>query len=133
MRCSRNGVVTGNDRVRLSVDDLASEIAIALGPALTRIPLDGEILSLDVAQPAQLLEKRLPGANSRSADGSDGTCRDDDRNAVLLPPLLRPHRTCGGREQQTNREIASSHIITSSAAVGTPGTIASRALAFRSS
>ena len=33
--------------------------AKALGPALAGIPLDAQVLSLDISQPAQLLEKRL--------------------------------------------------------------------------
>jgi len=39
----------GNDHIRVLVDDLAEEVGIALGPPLTGIPLDGEVLSLDIA------------------------------------------------------------------------------------
>jgi hypothetical protein len=38
--------------------------------------------------------------------------QNDDRNPVLLRRLLRPHRSHCGREQQTNRKIASPHRIT---------------------
>jgi hypothetical protein len=36
-----------------------SEISIALGPPLAGIPLDHKVLSLDIAQSAQLFEERL--------------------------------------------------------------------------
>jgi hypothetical protein len=48
----RNGVGFGNDHVRVPADDLASQIGKALAPSLAGIPLDGEILPLDIAQPA---------------------------------------------------------------------------------
>jgi hypothetical protein len=126
-----DGIRNCDDHVRVAADHLASEIGIALGPALGGIPLHGEVLSLDITQPAQLLENRLVETKSPLVDAIDGNCGFDDRNPVLLRSLLRPHRLPRAREQQTGREIASSHIITSSAAVGTPGTIAPRALAFR--
>jgi hypothetical protein len=48
-----------DDRLRVMADDLASEIGIGLTTSLAGIPLDGEVLSLDIPQPAQLFEKRL--------------------------------------------------------------------------
>src|ERR1700758_5009793 len=83
--------------------------AIALGPALARISLDCEVLSLDIARPAQLLKKRPPGANSRVADAGDGACGNDDRYPALFRRLLRPQRLRGGRPQQTRRHIAPPH------------------------
>src|ERR1700737_2405963 len=111
----RDGRADGNDHVRVPADHLASQIGKVLGQPLAGIPLDGEVLFLDIAQPAQLPEKRLPGTSSGVADACDGTCRNDDRNPVLLRAFLRPHRSWGAREQQTDREIAPSHSITSSA------------------
>ena len=103
-------IVTGNDQIRPSVDNLAREIGIARGLALTRISLDCEVLSLYLAQPAQFLEKRLKGASSRAADARNRAGGDDDRNPVLPRPLLRAPRSNGGREQQTDRKIAPPHI-----------------------
>jgi hypothetical protein len=68
---------------------------IALGPSLAGIPLDGEVLSLDIARPAQLLEERSPEAISSGAHESGGSCGGDDRHPVLLRPLLRPHHPAG--------------------------------------
>ena len=85
-----NGRADRNDHIGVPADDLASEIGITLGAALTGIALDGEILSLDVAEPTQLFENRLikptaPGV----AYASDGTRRNDDGDPVLLIRLLR--------------------------------------------
>jgi hypothetical protein len=55
----RNRVANGNDHLRVAAGDLASEIGKALGPTLAGIPLYDQVLSLDIAQPAQLFEKRL--------------------------------------------------------------------------
>jgi len=49
----------GNDYVRVAADNLASEIGKALGAPLAGIALDHKILSLDIAQSAQLCEERL--------------------------------------------------------------------------
>lgn len=46
--------------------------------------------------------------------------RFDDRNSVLLSRLLRPY-ACRTREQQTGREIARPHSITSSAVASSAG------------
>jgi hypothetical protein len=50
----RPRVVVGDrdNHVRVPMDDLASEIDIALGPPLDGIPLDDEVLSLGITQPA---------------------------------------------------------------------------------
>jgi hypothetical protein len=69
-------------------------------------------LSFDVAQPAELLEKCAISSNSGVADQSDGTCGANDRNSGLLHPLLRPPRSRGGRERQSDREVAPPHSIT---------------------
>src|SRR5260370_15444103 len=112
--CLRDGVGDGNNQVRIPVDDLASEIGIARGPPLAGIALDGEVLSLDIAQMAQLLPERLPKATIWIVDAGHGACFND-RDPVLLRPFLRPRRWHRSREQQTNREIAPPHSITSSA------------------
>src|ERR1700730_16210501 len=52
-------------RSGVAVDNLASEIRVALGPPPAGIRLDREVLSLDTAQPAQLLEKRVKRATAR--------------------------------------------------------------------
>ena len=122
----RDGIGLGNDYVRAATDDLASEIGKALGPPLAGIPLDCKILSLDIAQPAQLSEKTLVEAEPYEvatgfADDGDGTCGDDDRNPALLPPLLRLDRSDCGREQQTNCEIAPPHSMISSAPASSVG------------
>jgi hypothetical protein len=92
------GIAGGNDYGVVPADDFASEIGVALGPPIAGIALDGEVQSFDVTQPAQLLEKRQPQAVS-PANASGGTCRNDDRNTVLLRPLLRQHRSGSNREQ----------------------------------
>lgn len=56
--------VMANDHVRIPGDDLAGEIRKLLGPPLAGTPLDGEALSFDIAQPAQLFENRLIEARS---------------------------------------------------------------------
>ena len=90
-----------NNDLRAAVDDLAREIGIALGPPLAGIPLDGEVLSLDVAQSAQLSEKRRPSAKSCVADDIDGTRGRDDCNSVLPRPLLCLNRAdCSGEQQK---------------------------------
>jgi len=91
----RDGVGRGNDHVGVAADDLASDFGKGLGPSLSGIPIDCEVLSLDIAQSPQLFEKRLVeaatyGFATRLADASDGASGDDNRNAVLLRPLLRP-------------------------------------------
>ena len=43
------GIVSGNDYHRIAAHDFTSEIGIPLGPSLARIPVDGEVLSLDIA------------------------------------------------------------------------------------
>ena len=106
---------TADPRDPTPAEDLANEISKALGPPLAGIPLDGEVLSLDIAQPAQLLPKRLPIPAFRVVDAGDGTCGDDDRNPVLLRPLLRLHRLGCSREQQAYSEIPPPHSISSSA------------------
>jgi hypothetical protein len=68
----RDSGATRDDHLGLPADDRASEIGIALGSPFAGIPLDREVLALDIAQPAQLLEKRQPQAVSL-ADASDGT------------------------------------------------------------
>ena len=103
----------GNDHIWVSVDDLAEEVGIAFGPPLTGIPFDGEVLSLDIAQPAQLLPKRVPQVTSRVVDTRDRTSANDDRDPVLLRRPLRPHRLRRYRKQQTDCEIAPPHSITS--------------------
>src|SRR5208282_3717887 len=108
-RRPRDAIAKRNSHVRVPFDDLASEVVKALGPPLAGIALDGEVLSLDVAQPAQLLEKRPPEGRSRLTDVSDGTRGDDDRNPVMLRRLLRQRRRDCSREQQTHREIAPPH------------------------
>jgi len=85
------------------------------------MPVDDEGFAFDIAQPAQLLPKRLPVATSGIVDAGGGTRRDDDRNTVLLRPLLRPHRTHGARQQQTDDKIPPPHSITSSASASTYG------------
>jgi hypothetical protein len=65
--------------------------AYILGPPLAGTALDGEVLSLDIAQPTQLLEKRLPEAKCLVIDAGGGTGGDNDRNPTLLRRLLRPH------------------------------------------
>src|SRR6202035_5276834 len=72
---------------------------------------DREVLSLDIAQPGQLLEKCLKRVNSRIVDTSGGAC-GNDRDPVLLHPLLRPPRSRGGRKRQSDREVAPPHSIT---------------------
>ena len=67
-----DGVVCSNDRVRLSIDDLTRQLGVALRPSLTGIPINGEVLSLDIAQPAQLRKKRLPGTSPLATDAGDG-------------------------------------------------------------
>jgi hypothetical protein len=89
------GVGSGYDHIGVAVDNLAGEIGIACGPALAGIPLDGEVLSLDMAQPAQLFEKLPPNG---IADVGDVTCGNDDRNPVLLRRSLRPRRSRHGGE-----------------------------------
>ena len=118
----RDTVAGSNDHVRVAADDLASEIGIALGPSPAGISVDCEVLSLDIAQSAQLLEKRPKDRDSRVVDASDGTCCND-RNPVRLRPLLRPHRSRGSGEQQPCREVAPSHSITSSARARSKGGI----------
>ena len=105
----------------MSPDDLAREIGIALGPPLAGIPLDREVLSLDIPQPAQLLPKCLPSVTCRVVNAGGGTRSDDDRNPVLFGPLLRPHSTYRGCEQEAGREIAPPHSITSSAVPSNAG------------
>jgi hypothetical protein len=75
--------------IRIAAGDLASDIGKAVGPSLAGIPLDDQVPSLDIAQPTQLLEKRLIEATKQRvaagfADDSDRTRRDDNRNPVLL-------------------------------------------------
>jgi hypothetical protein len=101
----RDGVGRGNDYVRVTADGLASEIGIALGPTPAGIPLDDQVLSLDMAKSAQLLEKRLPCANSLIVNAGDGSCRDDDRKSMLLRPFLRP---IGCAADASNKPIAKS-------------------------
>jgi hypothetical protein len=67
----RNGVGTDNDHLGLPGDDLAREVGITRGPPAAGIPLDGEVLSLDIAQPAQLGEKCPKDVTS--VDQSDRT------------------------------------------------------------
>src|ERR1700751_5204552 len=74
------------------------EAGKALGPPLAGIALDGEVLPLDIAQPAQLRKKRLPRANSLVTDSGNGAGGDDNSDPVLPPRLLRPH-ACSAREQ----------------------------------
>jgi hypothetical protein len=93
-------------------------VGITRGPPAAGIPLDGEALSLDIAQPAQLREKCLK--NGTPVDKSNRTW-NNDRNPMLLRRLLRRCRWHGGREQQTHREIAPPHSITSSAAASSAG------------
>ena len=69
----RDGVGVGNDYARVPADDLASESGIALGQPLAGIPLDGEVLSFDIAQSAQLLEKWSPEPISWVVDASGRT------------------------------------------------------------
>ena len=116
-----DGVGEDDDHIRIAAGDLVSEIGIALGPPLAGISLDGEVLSLNIPQPPQLPEHRLPEGMSRFADESDRTCRDDNRNPVLLRPLLRARRSSSGREQQSGSEIAPPHSITSSATASSAG------------
>jgi hypothetical protein len=67
------GRANGNDHIRAAADNLAGEIGIALGPPFAGIPLDGEVLPLDIAQAAQLLPESLPGVTCRVVDTGDGT------------------------------------------------------------
>ena len=110
-----------NDHIRVPADDLASEIGIALGPPLGGISLDGEVLALDVAQAAQLCPKRLSSVTSRVIEAGHRTRSDDNRNPVLRRRFLRPARSWCGREQQTDRQIAPPHSMTSSASASRVG------------
>jgi len=75
---------------------------MAVGPSLAGIALDGEVVALDIAQPAQLIEKRRPSPRPCVAEVSD-------RPRCALPRL---HRLGGGRERQNHREIAPSRSTT---------------------
>jgi hypothetical protein len=85
---------------------------MAVGPSLAGIALDGEVVALDIAQPAQLIEKRRPSPRPCVAEVSDRPRWGDDRDPVLLRALPRLHRLGGGREQQNHREIAPSRSTT---------------------
>ena len=98
MGCLRDGITADNDHVGLSVDDLASQVGEVLGPALAGIPLDCEILSLDIAQPDQLREKRPIEADAGIADRSEGAGGADDGDPVLLCRLLRARGSSSGSE-----------------------------------
>ena len=98
-----------------------TKLGIPGGPPLARIPLDGEVFALDVAQPAQLCPKRLPSVTSRVIEAGHRTRSDDNRNPVLLRRFLRPARSWCGREQQTDRQIAPPHSMTSSASASNEG------------
>jgi hypothetical protein len=66
---------------------------IALWLPLCGIALDNEIAALDIAQAAQLPEKRPPrGSTLRFGDAEDGEHRSDHRDPVLLRLLLRECR-----------------------------------------
>ena len=120
----------GDDRFRIFADDLASEIGIGLAPSLAGIPLDGEVLPLDIAQPAKFFEKRLVfpvpyGVTTGVADGSDGTCGDDDRDPMLLRRLLRQciARPRARRPGEYPDEFTPPHSMTSSAEASIAGGI----------
>src|ERR1700740_3417882 len=82
----------GDDHLRVPADHLTGEVGKALGPPLAGIALDGEVLPLDIAQPAQLRKKRLPRANSLVTDSGNGAGGDDNRDPVLPRRLLRLRR-----------------------------------------
>jgi len=104
----RDGVGDGNNHVRVSVDDLPSEIAVALVPPLAGIPLDDEILPLGITQQAKHLPERLPKATTWLVNTCHRT-RLDDRNSMPLGRFLRRYDPDRGHGQQTRREIAPPH------------------------
>ncbi len=79
------------------------------------VTIASQVLSLDIAQPAQLLEKRAIKSDARVVDQSGGTRGADDRNPMMVRKLPRPNRLQRRREQKTNREVAPPHSVTSSA------------------
>src|SRR6516162_1026895 len=122
------GPVEATMTLGIAPDDLAREIGMARRTAFARISLDCQVLSLDIAQPAQLLKERLVEAASHGvaghfADAGDRATGHDDCNSVLLRPFQRRCRWCSGRNQQTDREIAPFHSITSSARASRRGGI----------
>src|SRR6516225_8464388 len=119
----RYGGTNSDDHVRVPADHLTGEVGKALRLPLARIALDGEVLPLDIAQPPQLCKELLPGAGSVLADAGDRTRGDNDRDPALPRQLLRPCRSSGGSEQQTNREVTALHSMTSSARPRTDGGI----------
>ena len=76
-------IADGDDHVRAAGDDLASKVGIGRGAPASGIPLDGEVWSLDVAQPAQFLEK-CPKNRSCGVVNISDRLRGYDRDPVLL-------------------------------------------------
>ena len=91
----------GQDRIRIAVHDVASQIRIMEGTPFARISLNQEILSLDISQATEFIEKRLRKwvAVPLGPFGPRGRCGGNERNAVNPFAPLCP-RTADGSNGQ---------------------------------
>jgi hypothetical protein len=80
----------GEDQIGLESDNLAGQVGVTLDPALTRASLHPEIVSLDIAEPAQLREEGpIEWMGSGLVHFGNRVRRMDDGDAVHRPGLLR--------------------------------------------
>jgi len=100
------------DQVRLLANYFAGQLGIMFSPSRPGVSLDDDILSLDIAEPAQFLKKRDKTRGSCFTQVSHRGRRVNDRNVIDLLRLLRLRAHCRGRNQQTGYELPPPHLLT---------------------
>src|SRR5713226_2695046 len=97
----------------MSVDDIAGQIGIALSPSFAGVPVHNKTETLNVANTAQLVEKKTIKYIAVSGHVRDFGSRTHNRDALHLRRLLRtrgdrPHHRCRAAEYRD--ELAPSHV-----------------------
>ena len=90
LECEHDRVGSGDDQIRIAIDDLPRDVRIALVMPLGGIAFYQKILSFDVTEPAQFAEEGAPCAATASfSKGGNRTCLIENRYPALRRSVLR--------------------------------------------
>ena len=106
----------GHNHIRIAAHDVTGQVQIVCGTTFAGIPLNQDILPLDISQTPEFGEHCANNQGGARLSESGHRVRGmNDGDAVNFSALLRMSGAHRGNGQYTEKKISSPHWITSSA------------------